>query len=342
MTETMNAIAYTTSLPISEAASLEDLTLPLPEIGPHDLLVEIKAVSVNPVDTKVRTGTDPDGTPKILGYDGAGTVRAAGAEVTLFKAGDDVYYAGAIDRPGTNARFHAVDERIVGAMPATLDYAEAAALPLTTITAWEGLFDKLRLTPESTGTLLIIGGAGGVGSMVIQLANALIPGLRVLASANRPESRDWALSLGADGTVRHGEHLTADVKQAAPEGVDYIFSTNSAGQLEAYVEVLRPFGQIVAIDDPGALDVSLLKPKSLTWHWEFMFSRSLFQAPDMVEQHRLLNKAAALIDAGTIRTTLTSTFSPINAENLRAAHARLESGRTIGKVVVAAQPATAS
>lgn len=342
MSETMNAVAYTASLPISEAASLEDLTLPLPEIGPHDLLVEIKAVSVNPVDVKVRTGTDPDGTPKVLGYDGAGTVRAAGAEVTLFKTGDDVYYAGAIDRPGTNARFHAVDERIVGAMPATLDYAEAAALPLTTITAWEGLFDKLRLTPESTGTLLIIGGAGGVGSMVIQLAKALLPGLRLLASATRPESRDWALSLGADDTVRHGEHLTADVRKAAPEGIDYIFSTNSAGQLDAYVEVLRPFGQIVAIDDPGAMDVSLLKPKSLTWHWEFMFSRSLFQTPDMVEQHHLLNKAAALIDAGTIRTTLTSTFDPINAENLRAAHARVESGRTVGKVVVAARPTSGS
>lgn len=342
MTKTMNAIAYTTNLPVSDSASLEDTVLPLPEVGPHDLLVEVGAVSINPVDVKVRSGVDPAGTPKVLGYDAAGIVRVTGAEVTLFGAGDRVYYAGAIDRPGSNAQFHAVDERIVGAMPSSLDFAQAAALPLTSITAWEGLFEKLRLTRESTGTLLIVGGAGGVGSMVIQLAKALVPSLRIIASASRTESRAWVTNLGADDTVNHGAALLEDAKLVAPEGIDYIFSTNSAGQMGVYVELLNPFGQIVAIDDPGEQDVSLLKPKSLTWHWEFMFTRSTFQTPDMIEQHHLLNRVAAMVDAGTLSTTVTSTLRPLNAETMRAAHAQVESGSTVGKVVVVAQPAAGS
>lgn len=335
MTTTMNAVAYTRSLPISNPASLEDVALPVPEVGPRDLLVEVRAVSVNPVDVKVRTNNDPGGTPKVLGYDAAGTVRAVGDAAALFDEGDDVYYAGAINRPGTNSQFHVVDERLVGTKPASLDFAEAAALPLTSITAWEGLFDRLRLTPSSTGTLLMVGGAGGVGSMVIQLAKALVPGLQVIASASRPESRDWVLALGADDTVNHGDALAADVRRVAPDGVDHIFSTNSAGQLAAFAEVLTPFGQIVAIDDPGPVDLSALKSKSLTWHWELMFTRSLFQTPDMVEQHVLLDRVASMVDAGTIRSPLTRTLSPLNAENLRAAHAQVESGRTVGKVVVA-------
>ncbi len=335
MTATMNAVAYTRSLPSSDPSSLEDVELPVPEVGPRDLLVEVRAVSVNPVDIKVRTRNDPDGTPKVLGYDAAGTVRAVGEAVALFDEGDDVYYAGAINRPGTNSAFHVVDERLVGMKPGSLDFAQAAALPLTSITAWEGLFDRLGLTPSSTGTLLVVGGAGGVGSMVIQLAKALVPGLRVIASASRPESREWVLALGADDTVTHGDALVADVQRVAPEGVDHIFSTNSVGQLAAFAEVLVPFGQIVAIDDPGPVDLAVLKGKSITWHWEFMFTRSLHQTPDMVEQHVLLDRVASLADAGTIRSTLTRALSPINAENLRAAHAQVESGRTVGKVVVA-------
>jgi len=336
MTETMNAVAYTKNLPISDDASLEDVLLPIPEVGPKDLLVEVNAVSVNPVDVKVRSGKDPAGRPTVLGYDAAGTVRAVGADVTLFRAGDDVFYAGAIDRGGSNAQFQAVDERVVGGKPKTLDFAQAAALPLTSITAWEGLFVKLGLSADSTGTLLMIGGAGGVGSMVIQLAKALIPGLRVIASASRTESQEWVRSLGADETVRHGEALREDVQRVAPEGVDYIFTTNSAGQLAAFVEILKPFGQIVAIDDPGQVDVAQLKSKSLTWHWELMFTRSLFQTPDMIEQHHLLNKVASMVDAGIIRSTITHTLHPINAENLRNAHAMVESGHTLGKIVVAA------
>ncbi|MHA7288671.1 zinc-binding alcohol dehydrogenase family protein [Arthrobacter sp. MDT3-24] len=336
MTNTMNAVAYTKNLPISDDASLEDVLLPLPEVGPKDLLVEVNAVSVNPVDVKVRSGKDPAGIPTVLGYDAAGTVRAVGPEVTLFKAGDDVYYAGAINRGGSNAQFQAVDERLVGGKPKTLNFARAAALPLTSITAWEGLFVKLGLSPESTGTLLMIGGAGGVGSMVIQLVRALIPGLHVIASASRKESQEWVRSLGAHGTVRHGEALREDVQRVAPEGVDYIFTTNSAGQLDAFVEILKPFGQIVAIDDPGHVDVAHLKSKSLTWHWELMFTRSLFQTPDMIEQHHLLNKVASMVDAGIIGSTITHTFHPINAENLRKAHAIVESGHTLGKIVVAA------
>jgi len=337
MTENMKAIAYTKNAPVSEPMSQEDVVLPLPQIGARDLLVEVKAVSVNPADVKIRANVDPEGTSKVLGYDAAGIVHAVGDEVTLFNIGDKVYYAGDITRPGTNSEFHAVDERIVGTMPTSLEFAQAAALPLTSITAWEGLFDRFGLHAQSTGTLLMIGGAGGVGSMVIQLAKALAPRVRVIASATRPESREWVLGLGADDTVRHGEHLREDVLRVDPEGVNYIFSTNSEGQLPAYVDVLAPFGKIVAIDDPSELDVLALKTKSLSWHWEFMFTRSMFQTPDMIQQHHLLDRVAALVDAGTVRTTLTTTLDPITAENLRAAHALVESGRTLGKVVVAAE-----
>lgn len=311
------------------------MTLPVPELRPHDLLVEVNAVSVNPVDGKVRETTDPAGTPKVLGYDAAGIVREVGPEVTLFSVGDEVYYAGAINRPGSNSALHAVDERIVGHKPATLNFAEAAALPLTTITAWEGLFDKLKIAEDSTGTLLVVGGAGGVGSMVIQLAKAVAPGIRVIASATRPETREWVRSLGADDTVNHGNALSDEVARVAPEGIDYIFSTNSAGQLAAYVSILNPFGHVVSIDDMPQVDLGDFKTKSLSWHSEFMFTRSVFETPDMVEQHVLLEKVAALVDAGTVRTTITSTLSPVNAEQMRAAHAMVESGRMLGKVVVA-------
>ncbi|MBH0007894.1 zinc-binding alcohol dehydrogenase family protein [Salinibacterium sp. SWN1162] len=338
MTDTMNAVAYSHALPIDDPTSLEDVTLPVPAVGPHDLLVKVVAVSVNPADVKVRSDMDPDGVPTVLGFDAAGTVAAVGSDVTLYAVGDEVYYAGAMGRSGSNAELQAVDERIVGTKPKSATFAEAAALPLTTLTAWEGLFDKLKLTAESMGTLLVVGGAGGVGSMIIQLLKARTPGIRIVASAGREASQEWVRSLGADEVVRHGEHLTEDVKRVAPEGIDYIYSTNTVGQMDAYIEILNPFGEIVATDNPGLVDLGLFAGKSLSWHSELMFTRSVFTTADMVVQHELLTTVGEMMDAGTIRSTMTSAFSPLNAEQLRLAHASVETGRTLGKVVVTNEP----
>jgi zinc-binding alcohol dehydrogenase family protein len=306
---------------ISTAHGLQDVELPVPTPGPRDLQVQVRAVSVNPVDHKVRQG----GGDKVLGWDAAGVVVAVGSEVSLFAPGDEVYYAGSIDRPGTNSRLHLVDERIVGHKPRSLDFAAAAALPLTTIAAWETLFDRFRLDAGSTGTLLVLGAAGGVGSMVIQLARALT-GLTVIGSASRDESRKWALDLGAHDVVDHHD---------LPEGVDYIFSPSTAGRIERFAEILRPGGAITAIDEPEGLDLLPLKAKSISFHWELMFTRSLFQTPDMIAQHDLLDRVAELVDAGTIRSTLTAQLSPITAATLTRAHEMVESGHMVGKVVVA-------
>jgi zinc-binding alcohol dehydrogenase family protein len=333
MTETMRAVAYRTSLPISDPASLEDVELPVPAPGPRDLLVRVEAVSVNPVDTKVRKGNDPGGLPKVLGYDAAGVVTAVGSDVTLFAVGDEVYYAGSIDRPGTNAQFHVVDERIAGHKPRTLGFAEAAALPLTTITAWETLFDRFRLGADSTGTLLALAAAGGVGSMVLQLARSLT-GLTVIGTASRPESRQWARDFGAHEVVDHHD-LVANVRGVAPDGVDYVFSPNTRDMIEPFAELLRPGGEITAIDEPEGLELLPLKPKSITFHWELMFTRPLHETDDMIAQHDLLERVAELVDAGTIRTTLSTELGPIEAATLRRAHEMLESGHTVGKVVVA-------
>lgn len=338
MENVINAVGYRRNLPITDQAALEDLEPPRPTAGPHDLLVEVRAVSVNPVDVKVRASRAPGAEPKVLGFDAAGIVREVGSAVTLFAPGDEVYYAGSIGRPGTNAALHAVDERIVGRKPASLGFAEAAALPLTTITAWEGLFDKLRITADDPGTLLVVGGPGGVGSMVIQLAHALVPGLRVIATAARPEGVAWVLSLGADATVNHRNGLRAELERVAPDGVEYIFSTHTTGQLADFVSILKPFGQILAIDDPKTLDVAPLKPKSLSLHWESMFTRPLQGTDDQLRQHELLNQVADLVDAGRIRSTATTILQPINAEQLREAHRLVESGTVIGKVVVADEP----
>ncbi|MET7420488.1 zinc-binding alcohol dehydrogenase family protein [Dactylosporangium sp. NPDC005555] len=305
---------------ISTSHGLKDTELPVPTPGARDLLVRVKAVSINPVDHKVRRG----GGDKVLGWDAAGVVVATGDEVTLFAPGDEVYYAGSIDRPGTNSRLHLVDERIVGRKPATLDFAAAAALPLTTITAWETLFDRFRLSSQSRGTLLVLGAAGGVGSMVIQLARALT-GLTVIGSASRDESRKWALDLGAHDVVDHHD---------LPSGVDYIFSPSTAGRIERFAEILRPGGAITAIDEPEGLDLLPLKAKSITFHWELMFTRPLFQTPDMIAQHELLDRVSSLIDEGTVRSTLTTRLSPIDAATLTRAHEMVESGHMVGKVVV--------
>jgi zinc-binding alcohol dehydrogenase family protein len=337
--DTITGVGYRRSLPVTDPSALEDVELPRPVAGPHDHLVEVRAVSVNPVDVKVRAGQDPAGDIGVLGYDAAGVVREVGPEVTLFAPGDEVYYAGSISRPGANAALHAVDERIVGRKPASLDFAQAAALPLTAITAWEGLFDKLRLTAQSRGTLLMVGAPGGVGSMVLQLVRELVPDLRVIATASRPEGAEWVRSLGAADVVDHRRGLRAEVERVAPDGVDHIFTTHSSGQVADYVRLLKPFGQVVAIDDPVTLDVLSLKSKSLTWHWELMFTRPLHGGPDLVRQHELLGEVADLVDAGRIRSTATTVLRPIDAAQLREAHRLVETGKVIGKVVLTNEPA---
>ncbi|MXG90879.1 zinc-binding alcohol dehydrogenase family protein [Nocardioides flavescens] len=333
--ESMRAVAFHPSQNVAGPSRLVDVTVPRPDVGSRDLLVEVRAVSVNPVDIKVQDGGSDD--LRILGFDAAGTVVAVGEDVTLFSPGDEVWYAGSIARPGTNAEFHAVDERIAGRKPSTLDFAEAAAMPLTAITAWEGLFDKLRLDSTSTGTMLLIGASGGVGSMVLQLAEALLPGVRVIATSSTAESDEWVRDLGAEVTVNHREgDLLEQVRTAAPEGIDWVFTSRVAdpGQLDLYVDVLKPFGQIVAIDDPESLDIAFLKSKSITFHWELMFTKALAGGDLMTSQHTLLDEVADLVDAGRIRTTVTTVLSPIDAAQLREAHRRVEGGRTIGKIAV--------
>lgn len=330
----ISAIGYTDPLPISDARSFIDTSIPAPVPGPRDLLVSIHATSVNPVDVKLRGHSRPSHGVRVLGFDAAGVVVGIGSDVTGFAVGDEVYYAGALDRPGSNADLQVVDERIVARKPTTLSFADAAALPLTALTAYEGLADKLQLTERSEGTLLMVGGAGGVGSMVIQLLRALYPGVHVIATASRPESAAWVRDLGAHDVVDHHSDLVAQLRQAAPEGVDWIFTTNSHGQLPTYVSVLKPFGQIVAIDDPSHVDVVSLKSKALTWHWEFMFARSMHHAADLDRQAQILEHVADLTDAGRIRTTATTVLIGRDVANLREAHRLVESGRVIGKVVI--------
>lgn len=334
----MKAIAYYQSLDISHPDSLQDIELPAPEPGPRDLLVEVRAISVNPVDTKVRQNAQPEpGVAKVLGWDVAGVVKAVGSEVSLFQPGDKVFYAGSIARAGANSELHVVDERIVGHMPKTLGFAEAAALPLTAITAWELLFERLQI-PEGQDNLgqrlLIVGAAGGVGSILTQLASQLT-GLTVIGSASRPQTQNWVHQLGADHVVDHSQPLASALKA---EGIEYVTHVASLTQTDQHlaqlVEALAPQGRLALIDDPKQMDIGLLKRKSLSLHWEFMYTRSLFETDDMIEQHKLLNRVADLIDAGTLKTTLGEHYGTINAANLRRAHAMLESGAAKGKIVL--------
>jgi NADPH:quinone reductase len=333
-TETMSAVVSRAGGSVEHAGSLVDATIPAPAAPTgHDLLVEVKAVSVNPVDVKIRAA-DSGGEQRILGWDAAGTVLAVGEKVTLFQPGDDVYYAGSIGRAGSYSQRQLVDERIVGPKPATLSYADAAALPLTGITAWETLFEKLGLTEDSSGTLLILGAAGGVGSILIQLAKELT-GLRVIATASRPQSREWVASLGADVIVDHAaDDLDRQILDAAPEGVDYVFTPQSKGRIPLFTKVVRPFGEIVAIDDERDLDLIELKGKALSWHWELMFTRPL-HGYDLQAQHRLLSSIAALVDEGRLQSTVTRTLTPVDAIQLREAHRIIETGHAVGKIVVA-------
>ncbi|MBB4219307.1 zinc-binding alcohol dehydrogenase family protein [Variovorax guangxiensis] len=334
----MKAIGYYQSLPIENPESLQDIELPAPVPGARDLLVRVKAVSVNPVDTKVRKNAAPEaGQAKVLGWDAVGTVEAVGAGVKNFKVGDRVYYSGSIIRPGTNAELHAVDERIAALAPKSLDDAQAAALPLTTITAYELLFDRLRV-PKGGGegqTLLVTGGAGGVGSILIQLARQLTK-LRVVATASRAETRAWCLELGAHAVIDHSKPLAAELKAAGIGEVDMVASLTQTDQHYAQIiESLKPQGQLAVIDDMKVLDAMPLKTKCISLHWEMMFARSRFETPDIAEQGALLAEVAALVDAGRIRTTANASFGTINAANLRRAHALIESGKAQGKVVLA-------
>lgn len=333
----MKAIGYYNALPIDNADALQDLELPAPTPGKRDLLVRVKAISVNPVDTKVRKSVTPAaGHAKVLGWDVVGIVEAMGEGVTHFKVGDRVYYAGSITRPGANSELHAVDERIVALAPSSLDDAQAAALPLTTITAYELLFDRFGVAKDGGAgqTLLIVGGAGGVGSILIQLARQLTK-LQVVATASRAETRQWCLDLGAHAVIDHSKPLAEELRSAGLGEVDYVASlTHTPHHFAQIIESLKPQGAIGVIDDMSTLDVTPLKAKGLALHWEAMFVRSRFETPDMAEQGKLLAEVAALVDAGKVRTTINASFGTINAVNLKKAHAFIESGKAQGKVVL--------
>jgi NADPH2:quinone reductase len=351
----MKAVGLYKYLPIDHPESLLDLDVPKPEPGPRDLLVNVKAVSVNPVDTKVRSPKDKvEPAPRVLGWDAAGTVEAVGTEVTLFQRGDEVYYAGSITRPGCDSEYHAVDERIAGRKPKNLSFEEAAAMPLTTITAWEALFDRLsiplaRLKPDDTGeatvssafrrtsgeSLLIIGGAGGVGSIAIQLAKQ-VARLRVIATASRPESGDWCRKLGADDIINHHEPFQQEFRRIGASEVDYIVCLNSTEKhLQNMADVIKPQGKVCTIvETKGPVNINPFQRKSAAICWELMFTRPMFETPDMQAQHDLLNDTASLFESGTLRTTKTRSFGRLSAENLRKAHAAVEKGDMIGKATL--------
>ena len=335
----MKAVGYKTPGPIDAQDSLVDIELPDPTATGHDLLVEVKAVSVNPVDYKVRRRrvVAEDGDWGVLGFDAAGVVRTVGNDVTLFRPGDEVFYAGSIARRGTNAELHLVDERIVGGKPRSLDWAEAAALPLTTLTAWEAMFDRLEVgkaVPGAAPAIVIIGGAGGVGSIGIQIARRCTD-LTVITTASRPETRQWAEELGAHHVLDHAKPLAAQVEALGLGTPAFVFATTHTSQhLQEIAELIAPQGRFCLIDDPGVFDITIFKQKAVSIHQEMMFTRPIFATPDMGEQGRILNEAARLIDAGTLRTTLTERSSPINAANLKRIHALLESSTVRGKVVL--------
>lgn len=334
----MKAVGYQQPGAIDRADALIDIEIARPVPTGRDLLVEVQAIAVNPVDTKVRkSATPPAGDYKVLGYDAVGIVRETGPEATLFRPGDAVWYAGAIDRPGSNAEFQLVDERLVGRKPASLSPADAAALPLTGITAWELLFDRLKVPLAGEGrpgTLLIVGAAGGVGSILIQLARQRT-GLTVVGTASRPESRAWALQLGAHHVIDHRQPFAPQIDALGVPPVDYAISlTHTDQHFAQLVEALAPQGHLALIDDPEPIDVRLMKRKSLSLHWELMFTRSLFHTADMDAQHRLLNALADLVDQGAIRSTVQAKLGPICAANLRKAHQLLESGKSVGKIVL--------
>jgi NADPH2:quinone reductase len=333
----MKAVAFTHSKPITDFEALQDFDLPTPMPRHHDLLVEIKAVSVNPVDTKIRRAGEPLGEPRVLGFDAAGIVRDIGPDVQNFSVGDEVWYCGVPSRPGTNAEYHLVDDRIVGHKPKSLSFAEAAALPLTALTAWEMLFDRFRIPRDQTigGTLLIVGGAGGVGSIAIQLA-AQLTDLTVIATASRPETNEWCRGLGAHHVLNHHYDLAGQYRQLNLPAPEYIFCVSHERlHFKKLTELLAPEGAIGIIESNAApLDVSTLFRKSGTLHTEYVFARGILKTQTISAQHRTLEAIAHLVDNGTLKTTMTENFGIINAENLKRAHAAVESGAVRGKIVL--------
>ncbi|WP_353316008.1 zinc-binding alcohol dehydrogenase family protein [Candidatus Albibeggiatoa sp. nov. NOAA] len=339
----MKAVGYNKSLPITDSESLIDIELPQPIAMGRDLLIKVKAIAVNPVDYKIRQRIAPnEGEHKVLGWDAVGEVVAMGETATEFELGDTVYYAGDLNRQGSNAEYQLVDERLVGRKPKSLTEDEAAALPLTTITAWELLFEHLAIQQQSPDAkqksneiILVIGAAGGVGSILIQIAKA-ITGATIIATASRESSQAWVKKLGADYVIDHTKPLQAQIEALEIDQVTHVASLNAtSAYFDVYTELLAPFGKIAMIDDPSKpLDVMKMKPKSQSLHIEFMFARSMHKAADMDEQGKLLNRVADLIDQGYIQTTVGKNLGVINAEHLRTAHEELESGKSIGKIVL--------
>jgi zinc-binding alcohol dehydrogenase family protein len=338
----MKAIGYQQSLPIDNPSSLIDIDIPKPTVSGKDLLIQIKSIAVNPVDCKIRKNVAPEGDEyKVIGWDAVGEVVAIGESVANFNIGDSVFYAGDLNRQGCNAQYQLVDERIVGNKPKSLSDSEAAALPLTSITAWELLFERLAIAKKqpnskdkSNEIILIVGAAGGVGSILVQLASVLT-GATVIATASRESSATWVKELGADYVIDHSKSLIEQIEQLNIGSITHVASlTHTDSYLDAYIELLAPMGKIALIDDPQSVDIKKLKPKCLSLHWEFMFTRSMFNTPDMNEQHLLLNSIAELIDQGHLKTTVGKNLGIINAANLRKAHEEIELGKSIGKIVL--------
>ncbi|CAB1078071.1 Zinc-type alcohol dehydrogenase-like protein [Olavius algarvensis Delta 1 endosymbiont] len=339
----MKAIGFYQYLPVENPESLVAVEVPTPEPDGRDLLVRVKAVSVNPVDVKVRSRLKTvEEQPKIIGWDVAGVVESTGSDVSLFKAGDEVYYAGDITRPGCNSEFHLVDERIVGRRPASLSFEQAAAMPLTTITAWEALFDRLGVekaipSGQDRKSVLVIGGAGGVGSIAIQLAKK-VAGCRVVATASRDDTAAWCRKLGADEIINHHKPFAEEFKRIGSDEVDYILCFNSTEKhIQNMADVIKPQGRICTIvetKDSQPVNISIFQAKSVGFMWELMFTRPMFKTPDMQAQHDLLNEAARLLDEGVLATTMTENYGTLTADNLRKAHGKLESGSMIGKLVL--------
>ena len=332
----MRAVVSRNGGDLSNPGSLIDARIPNPGAPKgHNLLVSVQAISVNPVEVKMRRSANRSDRDRVFGYDAVGLIEQVGSQVSLFKPGEEVWYAGDITRPGSYAQYQLVDERITGHAPKSLAAQRAVAIPLTGLTAWEALFDKLHLTKQSRGILLVIGAAGGVGSMLIQLAKKLT-GLTVIALASRQESRRWCVQMGADHVIDyHDSNIVRNIRKLAPQGVDYAFSAWSHDVIPLLTRVMRPFGQIVAIDDERNLDFYALKDKALSWHWELMFARAKHHAPDLIRQHDILELLAELVEDGIITDTATTLLSPINAETLKQAHSLIETGHSIGKITVA-------
>ena len=328
----MKAIGYQTMGSLEQAGFIE-FAADIPEIGVHDLLVEVHGVSINPVDTKVRQRANPEGQPKVLGYDGAGIVKQVGMNVSRFAVGDEVYYAGDITRPGTNSELHVVDERIVGKKPSTLSMAEAAGIPLTSITAWEILFDSLSITPKDNESILIIGGAGGVGSILIQLAKQLT-NLTVIASASRQESIEWVKKMGADLVINHSKPIDKEIADLGIQPAYVAALTETDEHFDAIVNLIKPRGTVTIIDNPKALNINPGKQKSIRFAWEFMFTRSMFKTADMDEQHKLLTHVSEMLDNGTLMSTVTNNLGNLSPKTIIEAHRQQESGRVIGKNVL--------